>query len=166
MKIKKANYHIPLFKKLFGTFYIENDLNLCRTFTWPFIIAKVSQPIIGGDFLEKFNLIVDPQNNSIIDAGTMLSSQEKMVHILPGNSAIGVLLSPFRLDKVLAEYPELINPSYVFSDSPNTKICHCIQTKRPLVFSKPCHLSQSYLQLLIRNFIILYLLFSLMIFKS
>lgn len=37
--------------KTYGTQLYHMDLGLRRIFTWPFIIADVSQAIIGADFL-------------------------------------------------------------------------------------------------------------------
>ncbi|GBM40949.1 hypothetical protein AVEN_156341-1 [Araneus ventricosus] len=43
----------------FGEKLLTLDLNLRRVFRWPFIIASVSHPIIGADFLKTFGLLVD-----------------------------------------------------------------------------------------------------------
>ena len=40
--------------KTYGTKLLKLDLNLRRIFPWRFIIADVSQPIIGVDFLKNF----------------------------------------------------------------------------------------------------------------
>jgi hypothetical protein len=37
------------------------NLGLCRDFTWRFVVAKVTHPIIGVDFLSHFGLLVDCQ---------------------------------------------------------------------------------------------------------
>ncbi|KMQ82106.1 protease-like protein, partial [Lasius niger] len=44
--------------KTFGERLMKLDLGLRRVFHWPFIMAEVSQPIIGADFLREFGLLV------------------------------------------------------------------------------------------------------------
>ena len=45
---------------------------LRRNFSWNFIIAGVSQPILGSDFLAHFDLLVDCNKKSLIDSRTNL----------------------------------------------------------------------------------------------
>ncbi|GFY25511.1 hypothetical protein TNCV_2486311 [Trichonephila clavipes] len=45
---------------------------LRREFQFPFIIAKVDKGIIGADFLNKFNLLIDIRNKQLIDGITNL----------------------------------------------------------------------------------------------
>lgn len=58
----------------YGEKTMELDLHLRRPFKWNFIVAKVSKPIIGADFLEHHQLIVDLKNRRLIDSVTNLSS--------------------------------------------------------------------------------------------
>ncbi|GFW03069.1 transposon Ty3-G Gag-Pol polyprotein [Trichonephila clavipes] len=46
---------------------------LRRPFQWPFIIAKVKRGIIGADFLQKLQLLIDLHNRKLIDGVTNLS---------------------------------------------------------------------------------------------
>jgi len=43
----------------YGTETLTLNLGLRRMFTWKFVIADVSKPIIGIDFLAFFGLLVD-----------------------------------------------------------------------------------------------------------
>jgi hypothetical protein len=48
----------------------EKTLNLSfqgKHFTWTFLLAAVSFPIIGADFLRHFNLMVDTAANALVD---------------------------------------------------------------------------------------------------
>lgn len=58
----------------YGWLSITLDLGLRRAFTWRFIIADVSKPIIGVDFLCFYNLLVDVTNACLIDNTTTLTS--------------------------------------------------------------------------------------------
>lgn len=51
----------------FGQRNLVLDLGLRRKFQWPFIVADVTQTIIGADFLEYFGLLVDLRKRRLID---------------------------------------------------------------------------------------------------
>ncbi|GFT54945.1 transposon Tf2-8 polyprotein [Trichonephila clavipes] len=50
----------------YGMVRKELNLGLRRPFIWTFIIADVSSPIIGADFLKHFNLLIDLKKKGII----------------------------------------------------------------------------------------------------
>lgn len=58
----------------YGTATLQVNLGLRRDFTWKFIIADVTQPIIGADFLRAFNLLVDLRNARVLDGTTQLTA--------------------------------------------------------------------------------------------
>ncbi|GFY44990.1 gag-pol polyprotein [Trichonephila inaurata madagascariensis] len=60
--------------KTFGIKTIDLSLGLRRNLKWDFIIADVSIPIVGADFLAHFGLIVDLKQRKLIDTLTNLSS--------------------------------------------------------------------------------------------
>lgn len=125
----------------FGTKTLKIDLNLRREFTWSFVIADVSQPIIGVDFLKYFDLLIDVKNNSLIDNKTKLSSKGKPPAISNISTGISILLGNSEFDKILGEFPELTNPSQPINRSELSHIHHHIETSGPPVFSKPRRLS-------------------------
>lgn len=47
-------------------------LRLRRTFSWRFVVADISSPILGVDFLDHYRLLVDLQSRSLIDPVTLL----------------------------------------------------------------------------------------------
>ncbi|GFX48480.1 retrovirus-related Pol polyprotein from transposon 17.6 [Trichonephila clavipes] len=61
------------------------DLGLRRSFQWPFIIAKVKRGIIGADFLQKFQLLIDLHNRKLIDGVTNLSIKGEVATIQENN---------------------------------------------------------------------------------
>ena len=63
--------------KTYGTQIFELDLGLRRNFIWKFIIADVSKPIIGSDFLKYFDLLPDLKNFSLVDRKTLLKVSAK-----------------------------------------------------------------------------------------
>lgn len=62
---------IPAFGKILLEFTIKG---LRRSFFWPFIVADVSSPILGADFLSSHNLLVDMKRPCLIDGTTQLST--------------------------------------------------------------------------------------------
>jgi len=44
-----------------------------RRFTWNFLLAAVSFPIVGVDFLRHFQLMVDPAANMLVDKASLQS---------------------------------------------------------------------------------------------
>ncbi|GFW82757.1 transposon Ty3-G Gag-Pol polyprotein [Trichonephila clavipes] len=58
---------------------------LRRPFQWPFIIAKVERGIIGADFLQKFQLLIDLHNRKLIDGVTNLSIKGEVATIQENN---------------------------------------------------------------------------------
>ena len=60
---------------VFGRQSLTLNLGLRRKFQWVFIEADVKQPIIGADFLNHFNLLVDLKHKQLIDSNTRLQVQ-------------------------------------------------------------------------------------------
>jgi hypothetical protein len=49
------------------------DIGLHRKFRWSFLIADVSQPILGADFLRHFQVLVDLTNSCLVGTETSLT---------------------------------------------------------------------------------------------
>lgn len=58
--------------KTYGTKVIPVDLGLRRSMNFEFLLADVTKPIIGVDFLHKYDLLVDVRRKKLIDAKTKL----------------------------------------------------------------------------------------------
>lgn len=144
-----ANYtKIPTF----GTKRIILDLGLRRRFAWSFVIADVRQPIIGVDFLRHFGLLVDAKHHRVIDAQTKISSNGKSFTIDSSPSNLTILVGDSKFDNVLAQFPELINPSQPVNSDRKNEVLHHIETKGPPVFSKPRRLAPHILQAVKKEF--------------
>ncbi|GFS66176.1 retrovirus-related Pol polyprotein from transposon 297 [Nephila pilipes] len=61
----------------YGQRLLTLDLRLRRVFRWPFIIAAVSQPIIGADFLRHYGLLVDIRYECLVDSLTNCRHREQ-----------------------------------------------------------------------------------------
>ncbi|GFX13471.1 hypothetical protein TNCV_2192251 [Trichonephila clavipes] len=62
----------------YGIKVLNIDLGLRREFLCPFKIAKVCKGILGADFLNKFNLLIDIRNKQLIDGITNLHVTDLM----------------------------------------------------------------------------------------
>ena len=70
----------------YGQLSLTLNLSLRRNFRWVFIIADLPYPILGADFLNHFNLLVDVRRQKLADNSTSLST--------PARSTTNALLSP------------------------------------------------------------------------
>ncbi|GBN26830.1 hypothetical protein AVEN_249244-1 [Araneus ventricosus] len=116
----------------FGEKLLTLDLNLRRVFRWPFIIASVSHPITGADFLKTLGLLVDMKNNCLIDTSTgrkisvqmMASSEGKITLLAEGSS----------YKELLMEFPEITRVEA--KAKVKHQVEHHIETTGPPVFSR------------------------------
>lgn len=59
--------------RTFGQRSLTFRIGLRRTFSWVFVVADVSQPIVGADFLYHYGLLVDLRAKQLRDSTTSLS---------------------------------------------------------------------------------------------
>ncbi|GBM64537.1 hypothetical protein AVEN_95069-1, partial [Araneus ventricosus] len=117
----------------FGQLLLKLDLGLRRAFHWPFVIAKVSQPIIGADFLRHFGLLVGIRQGCLIDPLTKLQSRGT---VQCGKGAdIKTISGDTEFHRLLSEFPSLTEASSTRQAKHDIK--QCIQTTGPPVFSRP-----------------------------
>ncbi|GBN84550.1 Transposon Ty3-I Gag-Pol polyprotein [Araneus ventricosus] len=135
----------------FGTKLITLNLGLKRKFQWPFILASVSKPILGADFLEHYSLLVDMKRKKLLDGTSAvglekpISANESMyVDIVQGDSPYVKLLLKF------SDITKPSQPILAFHVKHNTE--HHIETRGPPVFSKARRLDPEKLQAAKREF--------------
>jgi len=58
---------------MYGTRTMTLNLGLRRDFCWLFLVADVSKPILGADFLLHHNLLPDLTNCRLVDSITLLT---------------------------------------------------------------------------------------------
>lgn len=79
--------------------YFFKKKNLCG----PFILADVQSLIIGANFLNHFNILIDICNKRLLDNTILLSSTETVSssnsEILSVRSILSILLRTFKTDK-------------------------------------------------------------------
>lgn len=122
----------------YGERSLTLDFGLRRTFRWVFIIANVGTPIIGADFLQFFNLLVDIKNHRLRDITTSLT-----INGFCTNSDTPSVSPTFsrpsgksRFDVLLQHFPEITRPDYSQTSVKHT-VTHHIVTKGPPVAARP-----------------------------
>ena len=101
-------------------------------YKWDFIVANVSTPIIGADFLANFNLLIDMANRRLVNASTSIAAA-------PTDLALQITDTSDAYSSLKSSYPEVFRP--VLHLTPRTsaehKIYHHINTSAPPpIFSK------------------------------
>ena len=118
----------------YGTKLLRVNLGLRRCFVHEFTIASVDRPIIGADFLSKFNLLVDLKNKRICDAETLLSVNGACASVDTPTPKYYSIDSHY--GNILRNYPSLTtNPDY--SAPVKHSVVHYIHTDGQLPFAKP-----------------------------
>lgn len=110
----------------YGEKTIEIDLKLRRPFKWTFIIAKVGKPIIGADFLEHHQLIVDIKNRKLIDGKTSFEATSFVrATNIPTVRSIDIQKS---YHDILAEFPGTTRLTSMNLTEKNQNVEHFIET--------------------------------------
>lgn len=130
--------------KTFGDKILTLTLGLRRTFNWSFIIADVSNPIIGADFLKHFGLLVDMKNRCLIDQRTTLRSLAVIAKA--DNSSIKTVCTNTECSKLLSQFPSVTRSPTMFHHSAKHATTHHIVTKGPPVFENPRRLAHDKLE--------------------
>ncbi|GFU65702.1 retrovirus-related Pol polyprotein from transposon opus [Trichonephila clavipes] len=96
----------------YGMVRKELNLGLRRPFIWTFIIADVSSPIIGADFLKHFNLLIDlkkkKSNPSLISKSASHGTVHHIITTDPPVTARPRRLHPKLYDAVKVEFEFLL----------------------------------------------------------
>ncbi|GFW56381.1 transposon Ty3-G Gag-Pol polyprotein [Trichonephila clavipes] len=134
----------------YGLKILTLDLGLRRPFQWPFIIAKVKRGIIGADFLQKFQLLIDLHNRKLIDGVTNLSIKGEVATIQENND-LSTVNRASKYFNLLNSYPDLTKPNLVNRVVKHGVKHHILTTGQP-VYSKAKQLAPDKLKLATQEF--------------
>jgi hypothetical protein len=90
-----------------------------RHFTWSFLLAVVSFPIIGVDFLRHFQLMVDPAANMLVDKASLQSFVTVSLLTAAFSSLPASAVNPAALPTVTGQQSLVINHRCSPSSSPS-----------------------------------------------
>lgn len=117
----------------YGTKTLVLNLKLRRAFNWTFVIADVSQPILGADFLNHYNLLVDIRGRRLIDQCTNLHVLSSVVNI--HHVSVVTTAESHPMYYLLSRFPDLTKP-VSFKEPPLHNVRHHIETTGPPVHAK------------------------------
>lgn len=139
----------------YGYIQLELNIGLRRAFSWRFVVADVSKPIIGVDFLSFYNLLVDCRNQRIMDGVTSLTVPAPRQRSADSISSVRTTCAAPEEDPfhhLLREFPEITRPAGKPS-SPKHSTVHQIRTTAgPPVFSRPRRLDPERLSIAKQEF--------------
>lgn len=119
--------------KTYGQRLLTLNLGLRREFQWSFLIADVTKPIIGADFLRYYDLAVDLRRKRLIDNITKLQIDCVIEKTTDFKIEMTSKDSPFA--EILQNYKELLLPFNQVKARVN--MTHCIETSGPPIASRP-----------------------------
>ena len=115
---------------------------LRRSFPWTFVIAELIHPILGFDFLEHFDILIDCKRRQITDNTTSRKVKVNRSSSTSINLVINNINVPPCVEALCKEYPSVTSPH----DNANAEYCgvyHRIETgSSPPVFAKARQLSE------------------------
>ncbi|CAK9799173.1 hypothetical protein ANTPLA_LOCUS1917 [Anthophora plagiata] len=123
----------------YGTVTLNLHLGLRREFIWRFVVADVSKPIIGVDFLDHFDLMVDIRNRRLVDRMTALTVRGK--HADMEVPSVKTVIGTSIYHQLLSRIPELTRPSGTPNQTTHQTLHHIKTTPGPPVSSKPRRLA-------------------------
>ncbi|KAJ8362237.1 hypothetical protein AAFF_G00388490 [Aldrovandia affinis] len=108
---------------------------LCwTTFSWDFVLAKVSTPLLGADFLCANGLLVDVGNRQLVNAETFCSLACE--HSTATSTRLAAALSPADdVARLLLEFSDITTPTFSAS-SIKHNVTHFIPTSGPPVHAR------------------------------
>ena len=132
--------------KTYGEIDIDLGIRrLRRSFPWSFVVADVTQPILGVDFLAKHCLLVDCKNKIVIDALTNCKIPLQTSSSPYNYTSLSVNTSNIdhRILPSLKKFPSLTSPTQLASAgaSPSSVTHHIDTANSPPISFKPRPLS-------------------------
>ena len=113
----------------YGIITLTLNLGMRRAYTWRFVIADVSKPIIGVDFLAHYELLVDVRNHRLLDALTLLTVRGQVAE--GGAPSIKTVSGTSPYHELLQTFPEITRPDGVSSAPKHTTQHHIHTTPGP-----------------------------------
>lgn len=123
----------------YGTITIQLNLGLRRSFSWKFVVADVSKPIIGVDFLSFYGLLVDVRNQQLLDENTQLTSKGQVV--AEPVQSVQTIYGATAYHQLLQRYSEITRPGGGPATAKHNTRHYIRTTPGPPVVEKPRRLA-------------------------
>lgn len=131
----------------YGYLPLTLDLGLRRAFSWRFVVADVSKPIIGVDFLGYYNLLVDCRNQRLVDGITTLTTSAVSQCSAEALSSVRTVIDDTVYHRLLKEYPVVTRPAGKPHTTKHATVHHIRTTDGPPVCSRPRRLDPERLKI-------------------
>lgn len=119
-----ATYGTEIYKPTFG---------LRRSFPWRFILADVTSPILGADFLKHYGLMVDLQGKCLVDRMTNIKARGQINLITGGLFGLKTYSCSSDYGGLLSEFSDVTRPRL-----PKQEVKHGVKHSIK-VDGPPCH---------------------------
>ena len=126
--------------------HLDLNLGLRRSFKWIFVVADVSFPIIGADFLGHFNLVVDVAKQQLRDASTLLCTTSSTSAFTDSSVDLLTSTDSSSFSALLAKFPQLVRPTNA-ETLVKHDVTHRIVTEGHPVHAKPRRLAPDLLNI-------------------
>lgn len=123
----------------YGTITLTLNLGLRRAFAWRFVIADVSKPIIGVDFLSHYHLMVDVRNRRLLDGITQLTTRGEVTDCTV--PVVKTISGSSTYHDLLAEFPDITRPEGAPSHIKHRTKHHIQTTTGPPIAARPRRLA-------------------------
>ena len=106
-----------------------------RTYGWDFLVADVTLPLLGADFLAHYQLLVDVSRGRLVDTASLAATP---IAAAPDNLSVHVIDASDDFAHLRKAYPDVFKPELRQQPQVPVKhgIYHRIKTSGPPVFSK------------------------------
>lgn len=129
----------------YGTINLSLDFGLKRDLVWRFVIADVSKPIIGVDFLSFYGLLVDVRNHRLIDSASSIAIAGKLA--TDTQAHVKAVSGLSRYHAILAEFPDVTRPAGISRNTKHGTLHHIHTTPGHPESCKPRRLAPDRLQI-------------------
>ena len=130
----------------YGKRLLSLDLSLRRDFCWVFHVAAVPFAILGIDFLQNFDLLVDTRYRRLVDRNTGLQAKCRLTDVATLSPVLAFPSADDPMSKILRNYPKLLQTT---SELPavTAQAEHHIVTQGPPVHCRPRRLAPDKLRI-------------------
>ncbi len=108
-------------------------------YSFDFVLAQVSYPILGADFLAHHKLLVDSHNKQVLSAHTLTPLPSSTTHTFPSPLIAHLQSVPSAVRDLVASFPTVFSNNLA-TQHPQHGVQHHITTTGPPVFAHARHL--------------------------
>lgn len=128
----------------YGELALEPCLGLRRAFPWRFIVANVSHPIVGADFLAHYHILPDLHDRQLVDGTTGLKAKGTLR--VDDTPSIKSLRMEDAYHQLLRKFPDIVQSASNSQGMKHTTVHHITTSEGPPEACRPRRLAPDRLQ--------------------